>query len=275
MSRYNLTDREWNAIRVYLPAERPRKAGRPWIPHRQVINGILWVLRTGCIWAEVPSEFGKAKTIYNRFWRWSREGLWNRIFGELIRYRNSTGKVNRTVWCIDSSVIRAHRVAAGARKGGLSSEQNAQKQALGRSRGGYSTKIHLVTDEKGLPLAITATPGQAGETPELQGLLNSIPFSIHRKSKRPKSIAGDKAYSAKATRTYLTRKGIVDVIPRRANETQQTRFRKALYKKRNIVERVIGWLKEDRRIATRYEKTVQNFLAMATIAAIRLILKRY
>ena len=122
---------------------------------------------------------------------------------------------------------------------------------------------------------MTATPGQAGETPEFQNLLNSIPFSLHRKSKRPKVIAGDKAYSAKATRTYLQRKGISDAIPTRKNEKRRPRFPKAVYKKRNIVERVIGWLKENRRIATRYEKTVENYLAMVNIALIRLILKRF
>ena len=275
MSHYNLTDREWNAIRVFLPAERPRKAGRPWACHRRVINGILWVLRTGCGWKDVPREFGKHQTIYNRFRRWTREGLWDRILKNLIRDRDAKRRVNRSLWCVDSSVIRAHRVAAGAPKGDRCSDKNAEKNALGRSRGGYSTKLHVATDKKGLPLAVTATPGQAGETPEFQSLLASIPLSLHRKSKRPKALAGDKAYSAKATRSYLNKKGICDVIPRRTNETPQPRFRKALYKQRNIVERVIGWLKEHRRVATRYDKTIESYLAMVKIASIRLILKRY
>ena len=275
MSRYNLTDREWNAIRTFLPAERPKRAGRPWNPHRRVIDGILWVLHTGSAWADVPGDFGRYKTIYNRFRRWTREGLWDRVFQKLIRLRDAHGKINRTLWCVDSTVIRAHRVAAGAQKDRNSSEENAWKNALGRSRGGYSTKLHIATDKKGLPLAMTATPGQSGETPELKNVLAAIPLSLHRKSKRPKSLAGDKAYSAKSTRSYLNRKGICDVIPKRANETRQKRFRKATYRQRNIVERVIGWLKESRRVATRYEKTVDNYLAMVKIAAIRIIVKRY
>ena len=275
MSRFSLTDREWNAIRVFLPEERPKKRGRPWSPHRQIIDGILWVLRTGCVWSDVPPAFGKPKTIYNRFRRWTREGLWEKIFNSLIRHRNAKGRINRSLWCVDSSVIRAHRVASGARKGNLSTEENAKKNALGRSRGGYSTKLHVATDQKGLPLAVTATPGQAGETPEFQNLLNSIPFSLHRKAKRPKVVAGDKAYSAKATRDYLKRKGISDAIPTRKNEKRRPRFPRVMYKKRNIVERVIGWLKENRRIATRYEKNVENYLAMVKIASIKLILKRF
>ena len=275
MSRHNLTDSEWNTIRVFLPLERPKKAGRPWNSHRQIINGILWVLRTGSSWTDLPEEFGNPKTTYNRFWRWSKEGLWRQIFDTLVRHRDKKRRVNRSLWCVDSSVIRAHRVAAGARKGTLSSEENARKNALGRSRGGYSTKIHIVTDQKGLPLAISVTPGQAGETPEFVSLLNSIPFSLFRTSKRPKAIAGDKAYSAKATREFLRTKGITDAIPKRENETPRTRFPKALYRKRNIVERVIGWLKEYRRLATRYEKTIESYMAMLHIAAIRIILNRY
>ena len=62
MSRHNLTDSEWKTIRVFLPAERSGKAGRPWKPHRTVINGILFVLRTGIPWEDLPTEFGKFKT---------------------------------------------------------------------------------------------------------------------------------------------------------------------------------------------------------------------
>ena len=72
MSRHNLTDQEFNAIRVFLPAENNGQAGRPWKPHRQVINGIMFVLRTGVAWRDVPQEFGNWKTIYNRFRRWVR-----------------------------------------------------------------------------------------------------------------------------------------------------------------------------------------------------------
>lgn len=275
MSSHNLTDREWKSIRVFLPAERSGKAGRPWLSHRQIIDGILWVLCSGGRWKDMPAEFGKHKTVYNRFYRWTKEGLWARIISRLLHRLDESGQVDRSLWCIDSSVIRAHRVASGARRGKLSPEENARKNALGRSKGGYSTKIHIATDARGLPLAVTATPGQSGETPELANLLNSIPLSLHRKHKRPRALAADKAYSAKATRSRLKAQGIKDVIPKRANEKRKKRFAKKLYRKRNIVERVIGWLKESRRIATRYDKNIDCYLAMIQIASIRMILKRY
>lgn len=274
MSRHSLTDREWNAIRVFLPKERPKKAGRPWVPHRQVINGILWVLCTGGSWRDVPPEFGKYKTIYNRFRRWTGERLWQRIVAKLLHRLDSLGRIDRSLWCMDGSMIRAHRVASGALKGERNIEENAKKHALGRSRGGYSTKIHVATDAQGVPLAVTATPGQNGEAPEFENLIASIPLSLQRKAKRPQAVAGDKAYSSNAIRSYLRRKGISDVIPTRTNERRCKRFAKQLYKKRNIVERVIGRLKEHRRIATRYDKIMSHYLAMITIACLRLILKQ-
>ena len=160
MSRHSLTDLEWNVIRRFLPMERTGKAGRPWKPHREVINAILFVLHTGIPWQDLPKEFGSFKTAYNRFRRWTKSGIWQRIFEALIARLHKAGDIDFELWCVDGTVIRAHRVASGARKGKLSREENALKQALGRSRGGFSTKLHFLTDGQGIPIGITATPGQ-------------------------------------------------------------------------------------------------------------------
>ena len=151
MSRHNLTDSEWKTIRVFLPAERSGKAGRPWKPHRTVVNGILFVLHTGIAWEDLPSEFGKFKTVYNRFRRWVKSGLWDRIFESLIDRILKAGEIDFELWCVDGTVIRAHRVASGAPKSNETAMENAEKHALGRSRGGYSTKLHFLTDGQGIP----------------------------------------------------------------------------------------------------------------------------
>lgn len=268
MSRHDVTDSEWNAIRVYMPKERTGKPGRPWVSHRQVLNGILWVLRVGAGWRDVPAEYGKWQTIYGRFRRWSRDGLWDRIWENVLRKTDQSGGINRSLWCVDGSVIRAHRSAAG---GSRNPKKSGEENGLGRSRGGYSTKIHIVCDGAGTPLGITVTGGQRGDAKEFENVMNSIPLSIHRKSKRPKAVAGDKAYSSGAIRDWLSDRGIKDVIPTRSNERRR-RFAKTLYRKRNIVERIIGWLKEFRRVATRYDKTKESYLAMIKIAFIRITL---
>jgi hypothetical protein len=99
------------------------------------------------------------------------------------------------LWCVDGTVIRAHRVTSGARKGELTSEENAENHALGRSRGGYSTKLHFLTDAQGIPLSVTATPGQKHEVPEFENLMQACLVNTFRKAKRPDALAGDKGYS--------------------------------------------------------------------------------
>lgn len=272
MSRHNLTDSEWNAIRRFLPRERTGKAGRPWKPHRHVINGILFVLRTGIPWQDMPGEFGKHKTVYNRFRRWVKSGLWLRIFEKLIDRLLKDGGIDFELWCVDGTVIRAHRVASGALKGDLTTEENAAKHALGRSRGGYSTKLHFLTDGQGIPLSVIATAGQKGEAPQFENVMQTCLINTFRKANRPNALAGDKAYSSRDIRNYIAKLDIEDVIPTRSNETGNERFDKEKYRLRNIIERAIGWLKEFRRVATRYEKNIEHYIAMVQLGIIRMIL---
>jgi len=227
------------------------------------------VLVTGCGWRDLPEEFGKWNTVYCRLARWTREGLWDRIRRRLLYKLNQKRRINRQLWCIDGSVVRAHRVAAGARK----DTKNPPENGLGRSRGGYSTKLHVLTDAAGSLLSVTITAGQAGEAPEFQNVMNQADLSLHRKPQRPRAVAADKAYSSTAIRNWLNCRGIKDVIPRRSNESRPGRFPKQLYRQRNIVERVIGRLKECRRIATRYEKTSEHYIAMIKIASIRQLIR--
>lgn len=272
MSRHDLTDSEWNVIRRFLPPERTGKPGHPWNPHRPVINGIVFALRTGISWPDLPSEFGKYKTVYNRFRRWVKSGLWLKIMESLIDRLLKEGEIDFELWCVDGTVIRAHRVAAGALKRGLTSEENAEKQALGRSRGGYSTKLHLLTDGRGIPLGVTATAGQKHEAPEFDNLLGACLVNTFRKAKRPAALAADKGYSSAAIRDRIRRLNINDVIPTRSNQTPREDFDNSLYRQRNIIERLIGWLKENRRIATRFDKTIDSYLAMIHIAIARMII---
>ena len=275
MSRYNLADLEWNSIRRFLPPERSGKAGRPWKCHREVLDGILFVLHTGIPWADLPSEFGKYKTVYNRFRRWVKSGLWNRIFKKLVDRFLQAGQIDFEIWCVDGTIIRAHRVASGAPKENETAEENAAKHALGRSRGGYATKLHFLTDGQGIPLGVTATPGQRNEAPEFENVMQACLVNTFRKQKRPQALAADRAYSSNAIRQYIAKLGIEDVIPTRSNETRHYHFDKEKYKARNVVERAIGWIKECRRVATRYDKIIDNYLAMVKIAISRMLMTWY
>ncbi|MEL6109147.1 MAG: IS5 family transposase [Planctomycetota bacterium] len=270
MSRHDLTDESWNAIRHLLPACSNGQKGRDWNDHRPIINGIIWILQTGSPWRDLPVEFGKWKTTYNRFRRWVNEGLWDKIFQHLLRKLDMLGNVDRTVWCVDGSVIRAHRVASGMTTAG---DESDEIHALGRSRGGYSTKLHVMIDGGGTLLSVTATPGQRHESQEFENLFDQCALSVHFYRNRPDAVAGDRAYSAKAIRESITHRYIEPVIPERKNETVDAPFDRACYRRRNIVERLIGWLKESRRVATRYDKLAASYLAFVKLAAIRRMLR--
>ena len=150
-------------------------------------------------------------------------------------------------------------------------EQVQTREALGRSKGGFSTKIHLRCDGNGRPLTFLLTVGERHETVVFEQLMEQ--GGIHRTKGgqarlRPKRVSGDKGYSSKAIRQYLRRHGIRYTIPRKDNERHRGTFDKALYRLRNRVERCFNRLKQFRRIATRYEKKAQNYLAMLTLASI-------
>ena len=108
MARFDLSDREWAVIRPLLP-NKPRGVAR--VDDRRVINGIFYVLRTGSPWRDLPERYGPYTTIYNRFNRWAREGVWVRVFEALA------AKSPGSMALIDSSIIRAHQHAAGGKKG--------------------------------------------------------------------------------------------------------------------------------------------------------------
>jgi transposase len=137
--------------------------------------------------------------------------------------------------------------------------------------------VHIVTDSQGIPLVFTLTPGQQHDSTEFVNVVNAVPFGpgteIDRPHKDwPEALAGDKGYSSGAIRDFLKKRGIEDVIPTKSNEERRESFDKEKYRKRNVVERCIGWLKECRRIATRYEKLAVRYGAMVTLGFIRMYL---
>jgi transposase len=113
LNRHDLTDEEWERLRVFLPADPPR--GGRWLDHRMVINGIFFRTRAGCPWRDLPAGFGNWKTVYNRHRRWSMDGTWQQILDGL---RAGCDEAEGTDWTVsaDSTVVRAHQHAAGARR---------------------------------------------------------------------------------------------------------------------------------------------------------------
>lgn len=146
-----------------------------------------------------------------------------------------------------------------------------EDHALGCSRGGFGTKINLVCDSGAIPLGVHIAAGQRNESQYVEAALNAV--HIGRARPRPERLAADKGYSYTTVRAWLKRHRIHAVIPtrdtqREISQRRDPNFDKATYRRRNIIERCIGWLKESRRIVTRFEKLAVNFLAMIKLAMI-------
>jgi len=118
-SRHELTDRQWEHLGPLLPPERPA-TGRPNRGHRTILNGILWKLRAGAPWRDVPERYGAWATLYSRFRRWQRAGIWDRILAACHATADAAGQFDWSLHFVDGSVIRAHQHAAGAKKGVVS-----------------------------------------------------------------------------------------------------------------------------------------------------------
>lgn len=115
--RHALTDEQWDKLEPLLPPQKPAGRGRPRKDHRTIINGILWILRTGAPWRDLPERYGPWQTVYSRFNKWRKEGLWRRLFKRLQAEADSQGDIEWEVHFVDSTIVRAHQHAAGAKKG--------------------------------------------------------------------------------------------------------------------------------------------------------------
>ncbi|WP_316689127.1 IS5 family transposase, partial [Pseudonocardia sp. H11422] len=111
--RHDLTDKQWRLLESLIP--KGKKPGRPptWTK-RQLINGIRWRTRTGAAWRDVPARYGSWQSVYGLFRRWQRDGTWSRLWGRLQQWADAAGLITWEV-SVDSSIVRAHQHAAGAR----------------------------------------------------------------------------------------------------------------------------------------------------------------
>lgn len=243
MRRHEIPDDQWARIEALLPG-RPGGHGGVAKDNRTFINAIWYVSKTGIPWRDLPEHFGKWDTAYHRFNEWCKKGVWQRVFAVV--------QDPDLEWLmIDSTVIRAHHHAAGMNGG-------PDDQDLGRSRGGFGTKIHLAVDSLGNPVSIHLSPGQDGDCPHAKALLGDH---------QPDAVLGDKAYDSDPLVEEIEGRGAEAVIPPKKNRIAPRVYDKVLYKERNKVERCVNLLKQFRRVATRYEKTSRNFLGMVLFVA--------
>lgn len=145
MRRYELTDEQWALIADLFPPEQGN--GRPWRSHRSMVNAMFWILNTGSPWRDLPERFGPWQTAYNRFNRWRKEGLFDRLLERLQMRLDEEGRIDWDIWSVDGSNVRAHVAAAGAgEKGGPKSPSTTHWAAREAGLGPKSTWLLTVRE---------------------------------------------------------------------------------------------------------------------------------
>src|SRR3569833_1787936 len=180
MRRGDLTDQQWQWLELLLSPEKPR-TGRPNEDHRQILNGILWIHRTGAPWRDLPRRYGPMGPVSSRFSRRRQAGIWQRILSDLQAQAEQRGEINWDLHFVDACIVRAHQHAGGARRDGATPEEVPAREALGRSQGGFSTKLHLRAEGNGRSITVVLTGGERNEQIALEAVLDqgAVPGATH------------------------------------------------------------------------------------------------
>ncbi len=219
---------------------------------RITIEGILYKMRSGCPWRDLPQFFGNWNKVYKRFNDWSKLSKLFNIFEDLVESPDMEWKM------IDGSIVKAHQHSTGARK--------TEEKAIGKSVAGNTSKIHMVVDSHGNPIDFEITEGQVHDIIMATELIERTPESTY-------TIA-DKGYDGGYLRWVIEELGSMPVIPRKSNsKTGNENLDKFIYKQRHKVENVFARLKHFRSIATRYDKLKRNFEGMLYLACSYIWLK--
>jgi transposase len=241
-----LRDDQWDRIKESLPG-KAGSAGVTAADNRLFVDALLYRYRTGMPWRDLPEDLGGWKNTHRRFSRWVKRGVWAGILALLAVDADNEYAM------IDGTIVRAHQHSAGAPK----ADGN---QAIGKSRGGLSTKIHVLVDALGNPLKMVLTGGQVHDLAGADALLPTMEAAI---------LLADKAYDAdKRVIEPLKAAGETAVIPPKRNRKNPRTYDKVLYESRHLIENFFCWVKQFRAIATRYDKTARNFLGAFQMVAV-------
>ena len=189
-----ITEAQFAQIEHCLPLQR----GNVSLSNLSVLNAILYVAEHGCKWRGLPKRFGNWHTVYTRMNRWSKSGVLDRVFEELQQTQVVRIKIEAV--SLDSTIVKVHPDGTGALKNG--------PQSIGKSRGGWTTKIHMVAADARTAVTFSLSPGQAHDAPEGRALLSRL-----GPPDRPLHLIMDRAYEGNETRQLALDLGFIPVVP--------------------------------------------------------------
>jgi transposase len=230
-----LRDDQWERIAPLVPG-KVGDPGRSGANNRRFVEAVLWIARVGAPWRDLPEGYGNWNSVFQRFRRWAKGGVFEKIFDAL------SADADFEYVIVDGTIVRVHQHGTGARGG---------TQAIGRSRGGLT--IVALVDALGNLVRFVLLPGQRHDSVGVAPLLKDLDFD---------ALLADKAFDGNALRADLNDRGAVAVIPPKSNRATDISCDFEMYKWRHLVENFFCKIKEFRRIATRYDKTDTSFAAM-------------
>jgi transposase len=262
MPRHRLRDAVWASLHaklVAIPGIWKRDVERL----RGFVEAVVYVLRTGVApreppsrlppcgtddrlcrsWDDLPERFGQPNSLYRRYRRWAQQGIWDALF------ESGIPEDELETVMVDATIAKAQRFASGARGGG--------EEDLGRSRGGLTTKIHVLVDRRGRPLCYLLTPGQAADCRYAQALLEGVSFAW---------LIGDRAYDTDALRGWCAEHGVEAVIPSKRNRKAPIPHDRVRYRTRHRIENLFGRAKDYTRIILRKDKTSRSYAGFVSLA---------
>jgi transposase len=210
------------------------------------VGGIYYILRTGVPWRDLPGEFGPWSSVYTRFRRWCRSGIWSQILTLLTA--DACGKMRS----VDCTHIKVHQDASNAAGG-------AGAQAIGKTKGGSNTKLAVVVDGLGRGVGLNLVAGNRNDLKAVDPLIHHLADCC---------VMADRAFDAASFREQLLALAAVPCIPPRKTNRIQYYYSELAYAQRHVVENFFARIKRHRRIATRYEKLYETFIGFVTLATI-------
>lgn len=237
--------------------------GRPAIPNNELLNGILYVIRTGCRWIDIPTsvcDHGYS-SCWRRFNFWRKRGALKLIWQQILLLLDREGQLDLSLGNLDGSLVQSPKFAGT----GYDSQHHR-----------YGTNISLLTERHGLPLASMTFKGNRNDITAAEATMNKLRVGAKRKVKE---LNADKGYDSKTFREKMRKRGTKTNIPERRFKHRRKRGRKPLYDKakakfRAFVERTNAWLKAFRKLRYRYERKRGMFQAVVDLACLLICLRR-
>lgn len=249
MQREYITEVGWKKIFSFVQTLKTIRVKNE-IKTRRFIEAIYWMARSGAQWRLLPSEYGRCNSVFKRFNSWSKKGIWDQLHNLCIQDPDCEYVM------FDATIVRAHACAAGY--------GNQKEQGLGRSKGGFTTKIHALSDALGNSLRFLITPGQDSDVVWASKLLGSVQGTY---------ALADRGYDSDDLRLNLRQKNFIPVIPGRSNRRVKIDYDKHIYKERNVIECFFSKVKHFRHIFSRFDKSARNYQSFLSFTALILWLR--